>query len=299
MCVRGGLFRRRGTRLVWMVTVKELQALLRTRSLPVSGKKAVLIQRLADAGVPLPTEPSATASPPAHIRSAVTPSATSVHVPRDHTPRTVAHSADRLRIASWNVAGLRGLLTREEGRLTLKHLTEEEGVDVLMLQETKLQEKHVAEVEPLLQQALHQPLDGSEWHAAWSCSTARLGYSGVCTLWRSGQALTPLLASEVSCEPLAVDPEHEADREGRTLLLQLPLSTARVESSIAAAPRLGLINCCARSDCGSKDRRGAASLPPHPRRHRHPPHPLPPPHPHPTPPRARCRRTRPMCDGAA
>ena len=59
----------------------------------------------------------------------------------DATPRRRRGEAEAparsLRAASWNVAGLRGLLKREEGRATLRHLVASEQVDVLMLQVTR------------------------------------------------------------------------------------------------------------------------------------------------------------------
>ena len=59
----------------------------------------------------------------------------------DATPRRRRGGAEpeparSLRVASWNVAGLRGLLKREEGRATLRHLVASEQVDVVMLQAT-------------------------------------------------------------------------------------------------------------------------------------------------------------------
>ena len=124
-------------------TVKELQALLRARGLPVSGRKAALIERLAsaDAG-----RVEAAPAPP------VRPPPASDSIPLDVTPRTTSASKDRLRVATWNVAGLRGLLKRDAGVATLRHLVEQEDVDILMLQETKLQEHHVQSVEADVQQ---------------------------------------------------------------------------------------------------------------------------------------------------
>jgi len=120
------------------------------------------------------------------------------------------------------VAGLRGALGRPEARETLRQLVlnEGEGASVLMLQETKLQTKHVAEVEAQLLDAL--PGDRREWRAAWSCSSERKGYAGVCTLWR-----TPFSDAALrwcGCLPLSVDDEHEAGREGRVLNLKLALA---------------------------------------------------------------------------
>ena len=49
-------------------------------------------------------------------------------------------------------------------------------MDVLCLQETKLQTKGLAEIEEQL------ALMG--WHVYWSCSTAKLGYSGTAIISR-------------------------------------------------------------------------------------------------------------------
>ena len=88
-------------------------------------------------------------------------------------------------------------------------------------QETKLQPQHVEDVEAALFDAIGISGDGQEgsWRAGWSCSTARKGYSGVCTLWAHDR----LVASGygMACSALAVDPSHEAGREGRALLLEL------------------------------------------------------------------------------
>lgn len=51
-----------------------------------------------------------------------------------------------------------------------------EKVDILCLQETKLQTKGVAEIEEQL------ALLG--WHVYWSCSTGKLGYSGTAIISR-------------------------------------------------------------------------------------------------------------------
>jgi len=52
-----------------------------------------------------------------------------------------------------------------------------ERPDVLCLQETKLQEEHVAEVAAALRE-LHLPMFEGNWH----CSTAKKGYSGTSVL---------------------------------------------------------------------------------------------------------------------
>ena len=67
-------------------------------------------------------------------------------------------SVPLLRVGSWNVAGLRGLLRKDAGLASLRELSIVERLDVLMLQETKLQESHEAEVEPaLLAASPHSP----------------------------------------------------------------------------------------------------------------------------------------------
>ena len=133
------------------LTVVALKQRLRELGRPVSGRKADLIARiLSDAGeaaagagpAARPTAPAAAApsSPPPSSSSTTT--ARSV-VPMDATPRRRRGGAEpeparSLRVASWNVAGLRGLLKREEGRATLRHLVASEQVDVVMLQATVL-----------------------------------------------------------------------------------------------------------------------------------------------------------------
>ena len=58
----------------------------------------------------------------------------------------------------------------------IRSLLDREKVDILCLQETKLQTKGVAEMEDGL------ALMG--WHVYWSCSTGRLGYSGTAIISR-------------------------------------------------------------------------------------------------------------------
>ena len=128
------------------LTVVALKQRLRELGRPVSGKKADLIARVrgeAAAGAD-PTArltAPASSSPPSSSSSSAAASARSI-VPMDATPRRhrggAEEPASSLRVASWNVAGLRGLLKREEGRATLRHLVASEQVDVLMLQVTEL-----------------------------------------------------------------------------------------------------------------------------------------------------------------
>lgn len=75
------------------------------------------------------------------------------------------------KIATWNVAGLRGLLTKDPA--ALQDFCQKHELDVLCLQETKLQESHVTDLKLNLTQ--HHPV-GYDVH--YSCSKARKGYSG-------------------------------------------------------------------------------------------------------------------------
>ena len=79
-------------------------------------------------------------------------------------------AAHDLRILTWNVAGLRGLLARQPSAIA--DLLAAEAPDILCLQETKLQNKHVAEVSARLDLS-------DAWTQAWECSTHRLGHAGV------------------------------------------------------------------------------------------------------------------------
>jgi hypothetical protein len=75
-----------------------------------------------------------TPTPRRSAADAASGAGSSVH--RTPTPRRSAAdpSAPVWRIASWNVAGLRGLLKGEHGAETLRRLVQEEGVGVIMLQ---------------------------------------------------------------------------------------------------------------------------------------------------------------------
>ena len=52
----------------------------------------------------------------------------------------------------------------------IKELVEAEDADVVCLQETKMQDKAIEQMEALM------GLTG--WHHSWNCSTAKKGYSG-------------------------------------------------------------------------------------------------------------------------
>ena len=77
------------------------------------------------------------------------------------------------KIASWNVAGLRAVLNKTPD--AFKHFVEKHNIDVLCLQETKIQESHV--FDPKLKIGGHI-LDPYGFDEYYSCSTAKKGYSG-------------------------------------------------------------------------------------------------------------------------
>lgn len=82
-----------------------------------------------------------------------------------------------VKVMSWNVNGLRSYLKHDQGGHTLLKLIERRNVDILCLQETKLQESNVKEMEISLKSIL-----GQDKKFFWSCSTARKGYSGTMTV---------------------------------------------------------------------------------------------------------------------
>ncbi|CAK9003006.1 DNA-(apurinic or apyrimidinic site) endonuclease, partial [Durusdinium trenchii] len=78
-----------------------------------------------------------------------------------------------LKILSWNVAGLRAMLTRDEGaELTAVLLSEQP--DITFIQEHKLQDTHVSKAEPNLLRMFTR-ICGGEHCAAWAVSTSHKG----------------------------------------------------------------------------------------------------------------------------
>ncbi len=73
---------------------------------------------------------------------------------------------------SWNVAGLRALVRKEPEALS--KLANDHDLDVICLQETKLQKIHLDDTKLKLKEIL--VTDGFDSH--WSCSTAKKGYAG-------------------------------------------------------------------------------------------------------------------------
>lgn len=109
-----------------------------------------------------------------------------------------------LKILTWNVAGLRALVKKDKDALS--KLVAEEGVDVVCLQEHKLQGSHTS--------GMAEAMGLLGWTHTWACSTAKLGYSGVSVATRQ-----PPLSVMVGMGGAAED-EHEA--EGRVVTVELP-----------------------------------------------------------------------------
>lgn len=83
-----------------------------------------------------------------------------------------------LKIASWNVAGLRALLRNTP--TALADLIKKHDLDVLCLQETKLQESHLND--PKLKLNGGDLIEGYDCH--WSCSVVKKGYAGTAVFVR-------------------------------------------------------------------------------------------------------------------
>lgn len=85
--------------------------------------------------------------------------------------------APSLCVATWNVAGLRALTKTPDDCARIAALASSHNIDILCLQETKLQTQHVAEHAMLL----------PGYRSFWLCSETTKGYSGVCVFVREGR----------------------------------------------------------------------------------------------------------------
>jgi AP endonuclease 1 len=117
----------------------------------------------------------------------------------------ISSSISKVSIASWNVNGLRSLLKHDHDSSVLRGLIARRQVDILCLQETKLQEMHTAEMDIVLRERI-----GAK-KIYWTSSRARKGYSGLATIILNDQLLNngKLFADAIG--------EAEGDIEGRTL----------------------------------------------------------------------------------
>lgn len=88
---------------------------------------------------------------------------------RDVLVRKPALANNGLKVLSWNVNGLNAILSKKPDLLVQLVASEGGDVDVLLLQETKLQECKCA--------AFEDALPG--YQAFWSCSKTKKGYAGV------------------------------------------------------------------------------------------------------------------------
>ena len=82
-------------------------------------------------------------------------------------------------MASWNVAGLRAVLSKTPN--VFVDFVKRHNIDVLCLQETKLQEQHLDDPKLNIKQTMGLC---SEYDDYWSCSSAKKGYSGTAVFVR-------------------------------------------------------------------------------------------------------------------
>lgn len=83
---------------------------------------------------------------------------------------------EHIKIITYNVAGLRGLLKNKPN--VIKDLVEKNNPDILCLQETKLQENHVNDFRDML--------SDEGFSSYWSCSVDKKGYSGTAIFVKNG-----------------------------------------------------------------------------------------------------------------
>ena len=117
-----------------------------------------------------------------------------------------------IRVISWNVAGLRGLLNKEGGISCLQTFVSKYNPHIFFMQEHKLQEIHVADIETTLRDIL------PHYHSYWSCSTGKKGYSGVVTLVHDSIKEDVISIQDSST---FLENEDDARNEGRVLALEL------------------------------------------------------------------------------
>jgi exodeoxyribonuclease III len=112
-----------------------------------------------------------------------------------------------VKIMSWNVNGLRALTDKDDRKEKVRKMLEKYKPDVLCLQETKIQESHVAKLSTAMQDLL--PVNYSHY---WACSRPpnKLGYAGTAMFIRDTKGedaqpkqktLTSFFASSKKDEP--------------------------------------------------------------------------------------------------
>lgn len=93
------------------------------------------------------------------------------------TPPFLSPRHTAMKIASWNVAGIRALIKKTPS--IIADICQQHNLDVLCLQETKLQEDHVDDPKLKIPK-----LEEEGYQAYYSCSTAKKGYSGTAVFVR-------------------------------------------------------------------------------------------------------------------
>ncbi|CAH8265603.1 unnamed protein product [Arabidopsis lyrata] len=148
------------------MTVQELRATLRKLGLPVKGRKQELISTLRlhmDSNLPANSFKKRK-----HHRSSLPQKDW-----KAYNPKTMRPPYQRI-TKCVKVNGLRALLKLES--FSALQLAQRKNIDILCLQETKIQVKDVEEIKKTL-------IDGYD-HSFWSCSVSKLGYSGTAIISR-------------------------------------------------------------------------------------------------------------------
>lgn len=148
------------------------------------------------------------------------------------------------KIASWNVAGIRAILKKEPNCFTA--LATKHNLDVLCLQETKLQEMHLDDPKLKIRDSVLM----QDYHGYWNCSSTKKGYSGTAVFVRKhggkngGKKQTTInsfvetksIDHKISDRTISIDtrllePEkvsykmnvEKHDEEGRLIVVDMPL----------------------------------------------------------------------------
>jgi len=133
-----------------------------------------VVRTMADPTEREPPKKKAKAKANASSASEVFTTHTPGFVPYDEAMRKPDDAAGGKKVISWNVAGLRAFVKKATDDLKL--LYETEKFDVLAIQEHKLQESHVDDLQKTLEDDV---FGGAGFHYHWNCSTEKKGYSGV------------------------------------------------------------------------------------------------------------------------
>ena len=120
-----------------------------------------------------------------------------------------------LSILSWNVNGIRSFIKHDSvinqhDDSILKQIIQRRNIDILCLQETKIQESHVADLDLYLKQNYNIN------QIYWSCSVAKKGYSGTATIVFNTDNTRHMRNFQVS---YGIGDEI-ADKEGRVITLE-------------------------------------------------------------------------------